>query len=412
VTILQRYALRQFIAPFFLAIAILAFVLLMDRLFLLADLLVRKGVAVVVVGEIMLLSLPFVVGVCAPLGSLIAGVMTFGRMAQDNEVRVIRAAGIPLVRVFLPTAVCCLLLMVAMVAFNGFAVPESQHEVRNLLTDVARKKPALRIREGVFMDDFGSYMIYIGGMDQRRSRVTNVAIFEKKKGNEPPGFVTAPEGDISYTADDRYMILTLLDGEMHELNDNDTYRRLSFRRHTINIQLDVDMIRRDREYRSDQEMVMPQLIQKARLLRAEQRKIEEQVAEVTARAAVNEAEKLRLDELATRLRYKRLEVVRYETEFQKQLSLAFSCFFFLLFGAPVGILLRRGGIGTGFIVGLLFFALYYVLLLAGQNLADQGRLPPFIGMWLPNILLVVPVLELFGRAFFERRLVGLAGGRA
>lgn len=411
-TILQRYALRQFIAPFFLAIAILAFVLLMDRLFLLADLLVRKGVAVVVVGEIMLLSLPFVVGVCAPLGSLIAGVMTFGRMAQDNEVRVIRAAGIPLVRVFLPTAVCCLLLMVAMVAFNGFAVPESQHEVRNLLTDVARKKPALRIREGVFMDDFGSYMIYIGGMDQRRSRVTNVAIFEKKKGNEPPGFVTAPEGDISYTADDRYMILTLLDGEMHELNDNDTYRRLSFRRHTINIQLDVDMIRRDREYRSDQEMVMPQLIQKARLLRAEQRKIEEQVAEVTARAAVNEAEKLRLDELATRLRYKRLEVVRYETEFQKQLSLAFSCFFFLLFGAPVGILLRRGGIGTGFIVGLLFFALYYVLLLAGQNLADQGRLPPFIGMWLPNILLVVPVLELFGRAFFERRLVGLAGGRA
>ena len=98
--ILQRYALRQFVPPFFLAILILTFVLLMDRLFLLADMLVRKGVAVGVVSEVALLSLPFVVSICAPLGSLIAGVISFGRMAQDNEIRVIRAAGIKTIRLF------------------------------------------------------------------------------------------------------------------------------------------------------------------------------------------------------------------------------------------------------------------------------------------------------------------------
>ncbi len=401
-TILQRYSLKQFAAPFFLAIVILAFVLLMDRLFLLADLLVRKGVAVAVVSEIMVLSLPFVVSVCAPLGSLIAGVVTFGRMAQDNEIRVIRAAGVMLVKVFAPTVVACALLMVVMVGFNGFIVPEAQHRVRNLLTDVARKKPALRIREGVFMDDFGTYMIYIGTIDERRSRVKNVAIFERKKGKQSPGFVTAPKGEIAYTADDRYMILTLYDGEMHELGEDNSYRRISFKRHVMNVQMDIDLIRRDREYRSDQEMMLPQLLAKASRLRKEVGDIERRVEEAKELAARNEPGRLKLDELRTRLRYKRLETARYQVEFQKKLSLAFSCFFFLLFGAPLGILLRRGGIGTGFIVGLVFFAVYYVLLLAGQNLADSGRLSPFFGMWLPNIILVVPVVELLGRAFFER----------
>jgi lipopolysaccharide export system permease protein len=375
----------------------------MDRLFLLADLLVRKGVPVLVVGEIMVMSLPFVVSVCAPLGSLIAGVMTFGRMAEDNEVRVIRAAGIGLFKVFLPTALACVLMMLGMVAFNGFVVPEAQHRVRNLLTDVARKKPALRIREGVFMDDFGSYLIYIGTIEERQSAVHNVAIFEKQQGGGTPGFVTAPRGRISYTPDDRYMIMELYDGEMHEVADNGSYRRLEFVRHTINVPLDVDLIRREREYRSDQEMMLPQLVAQQRQLGNDVAELEARVNEAAA-AARTEPEQMRLDELRTRLKYKRLEQSRYVVEFQKKLSLAFSCFFFLLFGAPLGILLRRGGVGTGFIVGLVFFAVYYVLLLAGQNLADAGKVSPFFGMWLPNILLLAPVAELFGRAFFERTL--------
>ncbi|HDQ99519.1 MAG TPA: YjgP/YjgQ family permease [candidate division WOR-3 bacterium] len=412
-TILQRHALRQFVAPFFLAIAILAFVLLMDRLFLLADLLVRKGVQVVVVGEIMVLSLPFVVSVCVPLGSLISGVMTYGRMAQDNEIRVVRAAGIPVFRLVWPTAALCLALAALMVGFNGFVLPEAQHRVRNLLTDVARKKPALRVREGVFMDDFGNYLIYIGGIDERRSLVRNIAIFERKAGGETrPGFVTAPRGEIGYTADDRYMVLTLLDGEMHEVSENDSYRRLQFTRHVINVRLDEDLIRRDREYRSNQELTFFQLLGRVREMRAEVRENAEQAAASRAAGERDEAERLRAEELEVRLRYKRLELARFQVEFEKRLSLAFSAFFFLLFGAPLGILLRRGGVGTGFLVGLVFFALYYVLLLAGQNLADSGRLSPFVGMWLPNLLLVGPVAELLSRAMFERSLVAYLVPRA
>jgi len=409
VKILQRYALRQFVPPFFLAIIVLTFVLLMDRLFLLADMLVRKGVAVAVVSEVMLLSLPFVVSMCAPLGSLIAGVISFGRMAQDNEIRVIRAAGIQITRLFMPIALACLLLLAAMVGFNGYIVPESQHRVRNLLTDVARKKPAMRVREGVFMDDFPGYMIYIGSMDERHSTVRNVAIFETGTSKGTPGFVTAPRGDISYTADDGYMVMTLFDGEMHELVDIDTYRRVLFQRHVINVAMDDDLVRRDREYRSNEEMMLPQLAATMKQLDKDAGDLRRQAAEAGKKAKASEPDKLKYDELKSRVKYKNLEVARYQVELQKRLSLAFSAFFFLLFGAPVGLLLKRGGVGTGFIVGLIFFALYYVLLLAGENMAESGKLSPFVGMWLPNIILVLPVIELFLRAFYEESVLRLVG---
>jgi lipopolysaccharide export system permease protein len=411
VKILQRYALRQFVPPFFLAILVLTFVLLMDRLFLLADMLVRKGVAVKTVSEVALLSLPLVVSICTPLGSLIAGVISFGRMAQDNEVRVIRAAGIRVIRLFTPAAVACLLLMGVMVGFNGYVVPEAQHRVRNLLTDVARKRPAMRVREGEFMDDFPGYMIYIGSMDERRSTVRNVAIFETGNRKGTPGFVTAPSGDIAYTPDDAYMVMTLFNGEMHELVDAGTYRRLQFQRHVINVAMDDDLVRRDREYRSNEEMLLPQLTSSMGRLNKEALELRTKVDSAAGNAKMSEPDRLRADELNSRLKYKGLEAARFQVELQKRLSLAFSAFFFVLFGAPVGLLLRRGGVGTGFIVGLVFFALYYVLLLAGENLAESGRLSPFVGMWLPNIILVLPVAELFLRAFFERSALRLVGIR-
>lgn len=410
--ILQRYALRQFVPPFFLAILVLTFVLLMDRLFLLADMLVRKGVAVGVVSEVALLSLPFVVSICAPLGSLIAGVISFGRMAQDNEIRVIRAAGIRTIRLFTPVAVACLLLLAAMVGFNGYVLPESQHRVRNLLTDVARKRPAMRVREGEFMDDFPGYMIYIGSIDERRSTVRNVAIFETGARKGTPGFVTAPLGDISYTPDDAYMVMTLLDGEMHELIDAGTYRRLLFKRHVINVAMDDNLVRRDREYRSNEEMLLPQLASTMKRLNKDRAELRGKADEAGQKAKASDPDKLKYDELKSRVRYKSLEVARYQVELQKRLSLAFSAFFFVLFGAPVGLLLRRGGVGTGFIVGLVFFALYYVLLLAGEHMAESGRLSPFVGMWLPNIILVLPVAELFLRAFYEKSLLRLVGIRS
>ncbi|MGQ9677928.1 MAG: LptF/LptG family permease [bacterium] len=399
--VFEREILLQIFPSFLFAIVILSFILLMDRLFLLADLLVRKGVPVKIVGEVMLLSLPFVLSISAPLAVLIGGVITFGRMAQDNEITAVRAAGIPTWRIFVPVLVGGSILMPLMAIFNGFILPESQYKVRNLLTDIARKKPSLRIQERIFLDDFPGYMVYIGSIDERRSTIANVVIFEKSAGRGIPAFVTAPRGRIDYTADDQYLILSLYDGEMHELLTNGNYRRLLFAQHTINIPMEDNLLRRSRDYRSDDETRLPQLLKLINEEKSAVIELNRQLDSLVKQDLNPEVKQFQYDEIKTKLRYKKLEFVRSLTEVHKRLSLAFSALFFLLFGAPLGVVLRRGGIGTGFLVGLIFFAVYYVMLLGGENFAESGRLSPFLGMWLPNILLVLPVIELIARAFFE-----------
>ncbi|MEO0009347.1 MAG: LptF/LptG family permease [candidate division WOR-3 bacterium] len=410
-SLLQREAVKEFVLYFIFATVVLAFILLMDRLFLLADLLVRKGVPMSAVTEISFFSLPFVISVSAPLAGLIAGVITFGRMAQDNEMAVVRAAGIPAWRLFIPVMVLGIIMAPVMVVFNGYVVPEAQHRVRNLLTDIARKKPALRIQERIFMDDFPGYMVYIGSINQRHSTISNTVIFERGRGKNPPAFVTAPRGKLKYTEDDRYLVLTLYDGEIHELLETGNYRRLAFREQIINIPSEDVLVRQGRDYRTDDEMRFNHLLKQIRDVNNDVRELNQQLADLRSSSSDEEIIQVRADELKTRIRYRRSEALRSMTELHKRFSLAFSCFFFLLFGAPLGLVLRRGGIGTGFIVGLIFFALYYVLLLAGENMAENGTVSPFFGMWLPNILLVLPVLELSSRTLFEFSIVRLFTGR-
>ncbi|MFB0509738.1 MAG: LptF/LptG family permease [bacterium] len=407
--ILDRYLLREFIGPFFLSLFVLAFILLMDRLFLLVDLLVRKGVGLDIVGQIMFLSLPSVIAYTSPLGTLIGSVMVMGRLAQDNEITAIRASGISLFRMFLPLGILAFGLMIVMMGFNGFLWPESEHEVRGLLMDVARKKPAARIQEGVFMDDFEGYTIYIGRMDDRHSRIYDVALFTKDpKGT--PNLVTAKSGTIGNSPDEKYLILTLFDGEIHELIEKDRYRRLAFSKHTVNIPIDVELVRKERTYRGDRELILSALFTKINGLNKEIKELRSTVKgiskkELDKQAKTADPKLLKIEQVETKVRYKKQEMTRYLVETHKKFSLAFSCFFFLFFGAPLGIQLRRGGLGIGFIVGLVFFAIYYILLIAGEDFADSGKVSPFIGMWLPNIVLVPFVIELFLRSFFEKSII-------
>lgn len=410
-SLLCREAIKDFWTYFIFSLVVLAFILLMDRLFLLADLLVRKGISIIAVTEIALFSMPFVISISAPLGGLIGGVITFGRMAQDNEILAVRAAGIPAVRISLPVMACGLLLVPLMITFNGYVVPEAQHRVRNLLTDIARKKPALRIQERVFIDDFPGYIVYIGSIDERLSTISNAVIFERGLGRRFQRFITAPRGSVRYTPDNCYLVLTLYDGEIHELLNNNNYRLLAFKEQIINIPSDGGLVRQGRDYRTDDEMRFSHLWQKLYEGEKDVAELSSQLLELSQQASDKEILSFRLEELNTRIRYRRMEMVRSIIELHKRFSLAFSCFLFLFFGVPLGLLLRRGGIGTGFIVGLIFFAIYYIMLLAGENLAENLKLTPFLGMWLPNLMLVFPVVELSIRAFYDFSLVRFLGKR-
>lgn len=408
--IFHRYLILEFIGPYFLSLFVLAFILLMDRLFLLIDLLVRKGINIGIVLEIMLVSLPSVISYTAPLGTLIGSVMTMGRLSQDNEISAIKSSGISLTRIFSPLSIFALLIMLVMVFFNGFVWPESEHKARNLLMDVARKKPAVRISEGVFMDDFEGYTIYIGSMNERKSQIFNVAIFQKQK-NLSPRLITAKQGKVNNSPDEKYLIFNLFNGEIHELEDEDKYRRLTFRDYQLQIPVDIEFVRRERTYRSTREMSLFTLVKNISKLSSEAKKLNRsmktQIAKLKSASGSQSSDPahLRIEEEKTKVRYKKIEANRYWIEVHKKFSLAFSCFFFLFFGAPLGVVLKKGGIGLAFIVGLVFFAVYYILLIAGENLADSQKISPFLGMWFSNLILLPVIIELYLRTHYEKSLL-------
>jgi len=403
---LARSLLLDFVGPFLFALFALTFILLMDRLFLMIDLLVRKGIPLSVVAELVVLSMPFVMTISTPLAMLIAAVICYGRASQDNEIAAIRSAGIQVFRVFVPVVGLGIALFGLMVWFNGYVAAESNFRLRNLMMDMATKRPAIRIEPRVFMTDFEGYTIYIGTMNEKTSQVTDVLIWDRTQSGTPD-LIVAPRGNVAATADEQYLKVVLDSGELHQSLPDRKYRRLAFREHTIYLPLNEELVRRDREYRGNREMTLTNLEQRRRTASQDLAAQRKTIGEILKKAKLTIGDSIRLNEQRNNLRVKQRELGRYHIEINKRYSLAFSCFLFLFFGAPLGILLRRGGLGVGFLVGLLFFAAFYILLLAGEELAGSGRLSPFFGMWLGNILLLPAILELCGRTFFDYSFLDL-----
>ena len=403
---LPRHLLLDFIGPFLLALFVLTFILLMDKLFLMIDLLVRKGIGVGTVGELILLSLPFTMSVSTPLSMLIAAVMSYGRASQDNEIAAIRTAGIQVFRVFIPVLIAGVALAGLMVYFNGYVVADASFRLRNLMMDMATKRPAIRVEPGVFMTDFEGYTIYIGAINEKTSAIRDVRIYDRTSAGTPD-LILAPKGTLTATADERYLVLKLDSGAVHQYLGEGKYRRVEFNEHVINLPFNEDLQRKDRDYRGNREMTLRDLSKRMKGMSADiksQQKVVNNLLK-SKKGPYNQADSIRIGEERTKLHYKQKEMGRFATEANKRYSLSFSCFLFLFFGAPLGILLRRGGLGTGFLVGLIFFAVYYIMLVGGEDLATSGRLSPFLGMWLANIILLPVTVELCARTFLEYSVI-------
>jgi len=405
VKVLYRQTLKDFIGPFILAVVVMAGILLMDKIFLLIDLLVKKGIGFWVVAELMFYSLPFVMSFSIPIGILIASVMVFGRITHDNELIAIRSSGINPLSLFKPFLPVIVLITLFMVYFNGFILPEASHRARNLITDIAQKKPSVRIYEGVFIEDFPGYIIYLGSIDDRTGKVNDITIWEQKSRGEPPILIKAESGQISTSADECYFIIELDEGEISELVSPDKYRHLSFERHQINLEIDLDFIRRERKFRSNREMILTELYKRVGTLNTERQSIRQEIDKLK-QSPVNEVTGFHLEDAQNKLRHKTNEYKKFLTELNKRYALAFSGIVFLFFGAALGMLLKRSGLGTGFVVGLLFFAVYYIIFIAGEEFAQSGRAPVFVSVWFANLILILVTLELLSYVTIERWYIG------
>lgn len=423
--ILSFYILRQHLVPFLLGFGVVTFILEMDVLFDYLDLVVNRGVPAGIVAQLFVLSLGYIVALSAPCAVLVAVLMTFGRLSQDNEITALRASGVNLGRVMLLPLAAAGVLAWGLTLFNNHVLPETNHAFASLLSDIIRMRPTAKLQEGVFISDFPGYNLLVQSVNSRTNEMQGVTIYQFNPGH-PPTTILAERGDLSYTPDGRTAVLELRDGEIHDIPEDEPgtrkYRRLVFKKHTLYIANAGGVLERSvRETRSDREMSARGLMnergkvlheftqalaaQRAQLVQlgvpadALARAVETGAGSPVGLLALFQSEdpisrlaraypeagsniellRVQRDELRRR-------VAGLSVEIHKKFSLPVACIVFVLLGAPIGMRVRRAGPAVAF-VSVAFFLFYYLCLIGGEELANRLLLPPWLAMWLPNLAL-------------------------
>lgn len=410
--ILHRYLVLEFISPFLISIGVFTFVMLLDKLLDLLDMIVSKGVPLVIVGEIFVLLLPSMVAVVVPMAVLSGILIAVGRLSGDMEITAMKACGIGVLRIIIPLSAVAVLLGGVLVVFNDSILPNANHMAKNLLLDVGTMRPTARIVSGMFVEDIQNYRILVESKDDITGRLSGVVIHQSVPG-KPLRTISAMTG-VMRPMGANHLRLTLGNGQMHELEEDGRYRFSDFTTYTLDIARSEELVRRDRDNRGDREMSTALMRNRVDSLATSERRLADSLHALASapfllalggtrpfeledgadtlqlrRAARNWLAGMSTETVlaSDRMTYMRLEQNRFEVEIQKKYSIPFACLVFVLLGVPLGLSTRRANTGISLAVSLLFILVYYFFLITGENLADKGQIPAWTAMWSPNIVM-------------------------
>ncbi|MDH4222075.1 MAG: LptF/LptG family permease [candidate division Zixibacteria bacterium] len=415
--VIYRYILKEHIGPFFFGLATITFVLIMDFLLELLNLIIGKGVGFLVVLQAFALNLAWMLALSIPMAVFVSTLMAFGRLSQDNEITALKTSGVSLYRIIFFPLLFSFVLALGLIIFNDRVLPEANHKARILMSEIHQKKPTLSIKENLFMDEIPGYHLLVKKVNPKTNEISGITIYEKREGLFPRT-ILARKGKIEFSEDKNTLIFYLENGEVHEADQNQPghYRFISFEKQTLYIP-DVGnrLMQTGDDYRTDREMDIGMMMNKVKRIqenistgkRELARSAEQSISEVfknntsTKKASegedkllsdiffTNQRQFFKLQMETQNLSYQERVKNSYLVEVHKKYSLPFACVVFILIGAPLGIMARRGNMAVGLGMSLGFFLLYWAFLIGGEELADRMYVPAFWAMWSANILLAL-----------------------
>lgn len=424
--ILVRYVLKELIAPFLAALFGITFLFVVDFLVKILDNVLSKGLPASTVLEIFALNLAWMLSLSVPMAVLVASLMAFGRLSGDQEITACKAAGVSPLSLMRPVLIVAMLVSVLMMVFNNWVLPEANHRSVELMNAVSRKKPHVFIDEGRLITQFPDVQLWVNRIDPMSGTLYGIQIFEMER-RGAPRIVYADSATMEYADNGATLMLRLRSGETHmtDVDNPANYFRIRFFSQDLAMKnVDDRLERRSRTYRSDREMpieMMNEVVAEAEKKYEEFREgaLEKRLeplmnlrklveSDSVVPASVNSGvkadsiqrrrslQRLRVQEIAamrtTEHQYGRMQTElkrksQYTVEIHKKYSTSFACFIFILIGGPLGIMARKGGIGTGILYSLSFFVIYWICLIGGENLADRLIVDPVLAMWSPNIII-------------------------
>lgn len=415
--VLDRYVLKEHLIPFFFSFSVIMFLLVIDLILQMIDLILGKMVYKEIVIELFFLNTAWMVALAVPMAVLVSVLMAFGRLSGNGEIIAMGAAGVGLYQIIWPVVLIGALISTGLILFNNWVLPGFNHRARVLMMDIKKKQPAVVLegKVGVFIEDFKNFRILIGNIDNRTSELQNVVIYKYEPNNFPITIV-ADRGEVFFFEGSDEVQLTLYNGEIHRVDDTDPeiYIKALFEKQNLRLgDAGRRFSRTVSQYRTDREMDVGMMLsqvsnfeQEIRILRNEtsdriKRFFRRYLVNISPKDPISRRE---FQELLSRVRadekileHKQKGVNRYLVEIHKKFSIPAACLAFILVGAPLGIKIRKNNSALGAGISIIFFLIYWLFLIGGEKLADQGIVAPWFAMWSPNILVALWGGWIYGR---------------
>lgn len=411
------------------------FVLLMQSVWKYIDDLIGKGLEWTVIVELAFYSIPTLVPLALPLAILLSSLMTFGKLGENYELTALKSSGISLYKIMRPLFVTVSIIAIAAFFFSNHVIPYSNMKFKTLLYDIMNKKLALNMREGIFFNDIEGYSIKVNHKSEDGNLLEDLLIYDhsEKMGNTK--VIKAKSGKMYSSGNDRYLYLELFDGYSYEEVDiknpkkraNIPFARSSFKTQKIRFDMASFQLERSDEERysnAAQFMNLSQLQQNSDSLQFTIKdRLETYNKKLVAYYNFSESDSLKYDSVVyfkkdinsfsqhkknrlfkaasnlirssksyvyntqRELKYKHKKLKKTHIEWHRKFTLAFACLILFLIGAPLGAIIRKGGMGMPVLVSIIFFLIYHISSITGEKSALQGVISISQGMWVSACIL-------------------------
>ena len=436
---LYRLILKSFLGTFCFTFFVVIFVLLMQFLWVYVDDFVGKGLSFKIIGELFFHASLTFVPMALPLAILLASIMCFGDLGEHYELVAMKASGISIWQVMRPLVILSIMLSGLAFIFSNSINPIATLKFKTLLFDVRKQKMAFDIKEGVFYRDIENYVIYVDRKGADGSTIYGVKIYDHTDRDGNSKIMVADSGTMALSPNQRTIIFTLYNGYNYtEDNSNkQTYKknrpfdRMSFREEQLKFSLEsFDLTRSSEEmFKSYQSMMnIHQLSTALDSLEVRYDERKDKFTENFSQRLSHYHHRTETSDTVTTLQWPLLEhldptrraavldvavgisrnakenvsfnkqdlaaqdlnIKRHKKEWHKKFTLSFACIIFFFIGAPLGTIIRRGGLGLPVVISVLFFVIYYIISTVSERMAEYGDLSMFLGVWL-STLIIFPI---------------------
>lgn len=424
---------------------IVMFILLMQFLWKYIDDLVGKGLEWKVIAELLVYASANLVPMALPLSTLLASLMTMGNLGENNELLAMKSAGISLPRILSPLIVITIVISISAFFFSNNVLPYTNVKISTLLYSVKQKKPELAIKEGVFTTINDVYSIKIGEKDPKTSLMHRIMIYDHSKNVGNVVITYADSGYIKVSSDEKRMVATLFSGNTYEEREESaTAKKMKLRKYpstkqnfdeqviifelqgkglqrtdedlfktsaqTMNLhQLVIVKDSLEKQYASRVKTFQTNLAIRITQVKPEKKEIDSlkrrnfKLSGDSLFNTLSNSDKQRVIETALsnaratksyisstdeEFYSKGKFIAKHKIEWNRKFSLSFACFVFFFIGAPLGAIIRKGGLGMPVVISVLFFVLYYIITITGEKFARELMWHPAAGMWLSSFILL------------------------